>query len=583
MDSRLALLLLVSIALGVTVWYVQTHEPQGAPSRPPRGMSPPTASAAGGAPASKAPGAAARAGAWWCGSGDNFSRTATWVRAPATFAVGSPTDFPAFQAEGACGADVYRQAKQDLESFSLFGRRLPFASLMAWCVSLLKSNPFAGLSGKQLPYANAFENEPGFTVVLSHHQLAFCVVNVLFGNTVEGFEWNGLSARFGLAACCPVPTYPQAVLAFLASIAASPDEGRSTYIGYSIPKDFKPDITTPKTQRMAAIEVVDLSQESFKGTRGMMSGLPFVSVTDVAGNHIGGGAALCAIADSQDESLVQFYSDTLFLSFFAAFPRPAEGPLAPPMLPAYPVSSVFGVRRYLNYLSGHNDGGPCGRILDPFWNAGLPGLSSAISVPVSSSAGREEVRMFPQVFVAVTSQGGIPDCKPQFQPLCTSNQSAAQRQPQMLTDNVQVLYAAYEPTNYSLLAEAMPILVKKVGISKFGSGLWFGDSNLFFLVDWIAVSLCSGYDPPTLNYFFYGPHWCENGPNDCYLLPSEECVRCIPPGQTAAYLTSACGSTGYTDIITRFQESSPAQVLDAVNKALESPATQQIFDILLAA
>jgi len=151
----------------------------------------------------------------------------------------------------------------------------------------------------------------------------------------------------------------------------------------------------------------------------------------------------------------------------------------------------------------------------------------------------------------------------------------------MLIDNVQVLDAAYEPTNYNLFTEALPLLIKKIGVSKFGSGVWFGDSNLFFLADWLAVSLCSGYAPPTLNYFFYGPYWCENGPNDCFLLAGSACRSCIPSNQTAAYMPSACGFADYAQVIQKFKGTPPQQFLQEILKVLPLPPTKQIFEHLL--
>lgn len=68
LDVHVARLLLILMTLNVTACYVLTHKPQGPPSRPPRHVSPPTASGADGAPASKAPRPGAGE-AWCCGSG----------------------------------------------------------------------------------------------------------------------------------------------------------------------------------------------------------------------------------------------------------------------------------------------------------------------------------------------------------------------------------------------------------------------------------------------------------------------------------------------------------------------------------
>merc|ERR1712190_522891 len=78
----------------------------------------------------------------------------------------------------------------------------------------------------------------------------------------------------------------------------------------------------------------------------MSGGTPFQALTDIAGGVVGGGALLCGIADSQDESLVQFYSEVLAFAFFAS----SAG--AHQMLPV--PFTLLGARRYLRDLSGES-------------------------------------------------------------------------------------------------------------------------------------------------------------------------------------------------------------------------------------
>jgi len=164
------------------------NAPVQAPRQP---TAPPVASRPSAAPSPGAlpPAPTSAPNAWWCGNTGNWAQTAEWVHYPLSLLKQGDVDFPVFTSPNACGKQVYELAKKELGDFALFGKKLHFSHLFAWSQQLLRSNPFLRLSGKQLPYTNVRANQPGTCIVLSHRQLAYCLVNVLYGNTVKGFEW----------------------------------------------------------------------------------------------------------------------------------------------------------------------------------------------------------------------------------------------------------------------------------------------------------------------------------------------------------------------------------------------------------
>merc|ERR1712190_428726 len=97
----------------------------------------------------------------------------------------------------------------------------------------------------------------------------------------------------------------------------------------------------------------------------MSGGTPSQALTDIAGGVVGGGALLCDVADSQDESLVQFYSEVLAFAFFTSTKNnPSD--TASSMLPV--PFALLGARRYLRDITGQSsNSGTCGQIVQKDW------------------------------------------------------------------------------------------------------------------------------------------------------------------------------------------------------------------------
>jgi len=294
----------------------------------------------------------------------------------------------------------------------------------------------------------------------------------------------------------------------------------------------------------------------------MAGGTPRQALTDIAGRVVGGGAMLCDVADSQDESLVQFYSEVLAFAFFAGSGQMLWVPF-----------TLLGARRYLNYIGGETGAGfpygsSCGALSARDWlNQEIPKTTEHVHIfdrhaTVASSA-----------FVAVASGTADPcDNKLAVNNLCPS-------QRQHLDADMALWYQAYEPTMYhGAVQGAFRQIVRRIGTGPWGAGAWWGDSQQSFLTVWLATSILGGR--PALDYFIYD-HFCENPANQCFLLGSEGCAACVVTGQVG-YLgmvdPNRCGKQSVHKIVELFTGRPVAELYDAVWHAGAPP--KQVFDLL---
>jgi len=271
---------------------------------------------------------------------------------------------------------------------------------------------------------------------------------------------------------------------------------------------------------------------------------------------------LCDVADSQDESLVQFYSEVLAFAFFAGSGQMLWVPF-----------TLLGARRYLNYIGGETSAGfpygsSCGALSARDWlNQEIPQATEHIDLisrraPIASSA-----------FVAVASASADPcDNKMAVNNLCPS-------QRQHLDADMELWYQAFEPSMYnSVVQGAFRQLVRRIGTGPWGAGAWWGDSQQSFLTVWLATSILG--NRPILDYFIYD-HFCENPANQCFLLGSEGCAACVVQGQ-AGYPgmvdPNRCGQQSVHKIIEQFTGKRVAELYDALWHAGGPP--KQVFDLL---
>lgn len=302
----------------------------------------------------------------------------------------------------------------------------------------------------------------------------------------------------------------------------------------------------------------------------MAGGNSFQAMTDIAGGSIGGGAGLCDIATTQEESVVQFYSEVLAFSFFA-------GGLGK-MLPA-PVA-FLGTRRYMTRITGQSGIGPpffakCGYISGENW------LNDEISsTSVSVRLGDRTLPIAPGAFVGVASK-----CARCHAPACSvedlvNNNCDAQRH--FLDEDVARWYQAYEATMYHpALHGAFRALVKRVGTGPWGAGEWLGDSQQSFLAVWLATSLLKGV---SLDYYAYS-RFCENAANQCLVLDEAGCKKCLQlaypwPGNAGKTVSEAsCSGPGLGFVVQQLQWH-PAEELHNRMAGIAKPPAR-VFNSLL--
>jgi len=292
----------------------------------------------------------------------------------------------------------------------------------------------------------------------------------------------------------------------------------------------------------------------------MSGGVKFQAVTDIAGGVVGGGASLCTHANSQDESLVQFYSEVLALAFFV--PGWRGGMLSVPM-------TVLGARRYVNDLTGESMYGSCGTLPDVNWlNANIP--TATTGVPLQG----RQVTVAASAFVAVASLStdSVVVGKCSVDDLVNNNCDAQRRH---LDDDIARWYQAYEPTMYhGSVQDAVRGVIRRIGTGPWGAGLWHGDSQQYFLATWLATALISG-GKVGLDYYIYDK-FCENGGNQCFVLGSSAgCAGCIAQGGNLVN-PGRCGTENIWGVIGRLK-GKPASVLYNALKDAPGPPVQ-LFD-----
>lgn len=140
---------------------------------------------------------------------------------------------------------------------------------------------------------------------------------------------------------------------------------------------------------------------------------------------------------------------------------------------------------------------------------------------------------------------------------------------------------AFDASGYhKALQSAFKGVIKSIGTGPWGSGVWFGDSQMYFLTMMLGSALLNpdGGEGPRLDYYMYEA-FCENGGNQCFVLGKDGCADCIgmtryDPNPDAG----KCGTLSYADITKAFV-GQPASALYSAVKAVGKPP-KQAFDTL---
>eukprot|EP00930_Biecheleria_cincta_P028964 TRINITY_DN2015_c0_g2_i1.p1 TRINITY_DN2015_c0_g2~~TRINITY_DN2015_c0_g2_i1.p1 ORF type:complete len:626 (-),score=101.19 TRINITY_DN2015_c0_g2_i1:10-1842(-) len=446
----------------------------------------------------------------------------------------------------------------------LWGRPVTLQDLAIFMRGTLDSDPFN--TGQAVPFLDFRADNTQKVVAINQRQLAFIVINALLGNSLAHVE-TGLAAALKR---CNKPAAPgispdqlYSLLSLLAVLSRELGPGEDgTYLVALTPGPAEQDwrallqkrqVNRPNLCYSGSCDLPDF----------MSGGAPFQALTDIAGMGVGGGARLCHVANSQDESLVIFYSEVLAFSFFVA-----EGGMLPvPM-------SILGARRYVNFISGQSSSGPplynsCGKVSETDWiNEGIMQKSLIANVsytPVSIKASS---------FVAVASE--CSDCN---RGSCSERDMAnnlCDAQRRHVDQDISRWLQAFDAANYhSAAADAFYRTVKRIGTGPWGAGLWQGDSQQYFMTVWLATSLLKDVQ---LDYYIYD-HFCESPGHQCFLLAGAQCAKCIASsGMSAVVLADRCGATGAEDIVKMLLGSQAKRVYLLLRDIAAPP--RQVLDLI---
>jgi hypothetical protein len=146
-----------------------------------------------------------------------------------------------------------------------------------------------------------------------------------------------------------------------------------------------------------------------------------------------------------------------------------------------------------------------------------------------------------------------------------------------LDEDVSMWYQAYEATMYpEPVRDAFTALVQHIGTGPWGAGVWWGDSQVYFLTVWLATNLLKG---ASLDYYLYD-HFCENPANQCFLLGEAGCGGCISTSAVDGSPIDAgrCGSQSLWGVVDHFKGMTAQDLYQAL-KDVGGPPTQ-VFDLL---
>jgi hypothetical protein len=420
-------------------------------------------------------------------------------------------------------------------TFSGGGTELPsrfndeddYSEVNAWVGNLLHDNPFKGFSGSDCPWIDINNGNPysGRFVCITQRQLAWITAQYLCGN---GPSSTGLGKVLDK---CGTDAINQKALYALLSVLCKENIENGTRLLLVKPNSSGDDPDT-SGKLFGEINLCYYNDPSFGNIspcgngEDFMSGQPGQLMIDIAGGGVGGGG-MCDLANTQDESLVIMYPEVLAMDFFSA----NEQILEPAMF--------FGVRRYVNTITG--DSSEFGNLCGNFNSINYPDFPT---VNCSDPIGEGSYYQF--AFGAVASQalGSCCTTDPAGGTTCLNNTDpGGWDYDGCIQPNVKKFYNFINPNVYNTdVSDVFDKCIDSVATGPWGAGVWWGNSQTYFMVVWAACSVAG----IPLDYYIYN-HFCENPGNQCYVLGDALCTQCGPPD------TNTCGTAGITDVIDKLK------------------------------
>eukprot|EP00929_Paragymnodinium_shiwhaense_P021118 TRINITY_DN13856_c0_g1_i1.p1 TRINITY_DN13856_c0_g1~~TRINITY_DN13856_c0_g1_i1.p1 ORF type:complete len:732 (-),score=126.08 TRINITY_DN13856_c0_g1_i1:310-2505(-) len=349
-----------------------------------------------------------------------------------------------------------------------------------------------------------------------------------------------------------------------------------------------------------------------------MRGQAMVDITAAwIGGYILAGGGCGEFGGGQDERLMTFMPEVMVLSFFvsqkASFVSEVGVSLA---VPAY----IIGARRLFSGFDGTSrDAGPEFNAGRPKINKPMPMRSDLLEIAVNGQT-QHISRTSPFLgFQSINQMSGlaqdVPNARLNQNPLQVATEGRYS-----FENQVAAWYNAVSKKSWhNDIKAVLEQLVVSIGSGPWGSGVWWGSSQVFFLVAWMGQALAADTWEKDLpfDYYIYSS-FTENPSNQCLIHNHRECADCLRacdsegkayPGPDnryccmepelwvpspglfddkacipTHYADKVCGQKGMADIYDRFKDMTVAELWSIVKPKLAAIKVDQatVFDSVLS-
>lgn len=532
-------------------------------------------------------------------------------------------------------------------------------------------DPFAAWGGSvPLPWTAAGapdQVDPGHYATYSRRQTCFIATKSLMGAGTAGYA-NGLKRYLSTPAgdCTPRSgDFGRSLFFLLATCAADPSLADGAQGPLLLVAKAKPQPSVDEVRGIANdVPMTDASLRVCQYNDGAapLLGIPVVpaagcaqptagavgrdymtatglkgqALQDISASWLGGyiWGYGCGLGGGQDERLMTYMPEVFLFAFFlseASGTNPQERHTPQLRQPAF----ILGARLLMQGLDGtaaHND--------PPMLDPKAPMTSDLVDIDVEGKPAKiSNSRPF-LAFMSENQDFEISDsCMATEDAGCDRacrtrkariNRLSQQRAvddgcPSSFGRQVRAWYGSTALTSYAEEVQGtLKTVVKSLGTGPWGSGLWWGDTQLMTMAMWIGHALAAktwgGEGALPLDLYTYSA-FTENPGNQCYAHSKESCKACLErcgsPPPSAYWLPgfaysgvdptyqdwgppevneavkacvvdeSSCGEKGLGDIFAHYETFSARQVWDEVEAALQGPSSLQNvgvnpFDALLS-
>mmetsp|Transcript_93293 Transcript_93293/g.300369 ORF Transcript_93293/g.300369 Transcript_93293/m.300369 type:complete len:513 (-) Transcript_93293:75-1613(-) len=374
----------------------------------------------------------------------------------------------------------------------------------------------------------------------------------------------------------------------------------------------------------------------------MTGGMKGQALQDISASWLGGyiWGYGCGLGGGQDERLMTYMPEVFLLTFFlseAPGTNPQERHTPQLRMPAW----ILGARLVMTGLDG-----TAAHESPPLLDTKVAMKSDLVDIEIEGKKARISSS---RPFLAFMSEnqdyemtsGACPGVTPYNDGVCDrgcrtrkarTNRFEYQRAVDpacswSFGNQVRAWYRSTALTSYAgELHGTLRKVVKSLGSGPWGSGLWWGDSQLMTLAMWLGHAAAAktwgqGAEALPLDYYMYSA-FTENPGNQCYNHAGDSCKACLAncgtPPESAYWLpgfaysgadgftdwgapppsmgakacttdTSSCGAKGFADVVAAYKSATAGSLWTDVETMLKSNGpgsaagvSTNAFDALLA-